>query len=145
MVFMPDPVREAVHFTSCKHIASSLMVRTRVLPDPVSSPSCCLLCAQHLLLEGSKKLNLLSMANLHQDLQHLESFANRTTIPNLAETFSEVRQMLDLFLSGNLEAVLDEGVRAHKYPHLSTAKLKQIMTRSVHVFSLATFSVSGTD
>ena len=26
MVFMPDAVREAVHFTSCKHIANSLVV-----------------------------------------------------------------------------------------------------------------------
>src|SRR4051794_4172252 len=33
LVFLPDPIREAVHFTSCKHISVLLMVSDDIHPS----------------------------------------------------------------------------------------------------------------
>lgn len=85
---------------------------------------------QQLLLGNTvKKFNILALFNLNQDLHVLENFAQRCPISNLVETFSELRQMLDLFLSGDFEGILDAQVREVRYPHLSTPKLLKFMDK----------------
>lgn len=75
MSFMPDAVREAVHFTSCKRIADTIMETI------AGSDSNC------------KKFNIIAIVNLNQDLHVVEAFAQRCPIQNLVETFSEIRQV----------------------------------------------------
>jgi len=111
MSFMPDAVREAAHFTSCKRLADALLAP---LVD-ANDPRC-------------KKFNIFSIANLAQDLRVLESFAQRCPIQNLVEVFAELRQLVDLLLlpGGGEEfeaAVLDPRVRAQRFGLLSNAKL----------------------
>lgn len=76
-----------------------------------------------------KKLNILGVANLSSDLSLLEAFAARCPIANLSETLSEVRQLCDLFLSADLECVLDPATRASRFPHLATSKILKLMDK----------------
>ncbi len=67
--------------------------------------------------------------NLNLDLMELEAFAARSGVKGLEESFSELRQLLNLFLSGDVTAILDEHTRALRYNHLSTQKLLKFMDR----------------
>jgi hypothetical protein len=106
--YLPDAVRSAVHFTSCKHISANLLTN---------------------LANNVKKFNILAMINLDFDLSALENFANSCNIANLVETFSELRQLVDLFLSGDIEAILQPSIKQGQYPHLSTGKLLRILEK----------------
>jgi len=108
MHFMPDAILEAVHFTSCKHICAAIL---------------------GILMDQVKKFNILALYNLHVDVSRLEEFAHSRPVPNLAETFSELRQLLNLFLGGNPEEILDVEIRQSKYDHLAPAKLKVILEK----------------
>ena len=128
MGLMPDAVREAVHFFSCKHIANRLMELLTTTPGDGGGHGAC------------KKFNIIGIANLNQDLHVIEAFAQRCPIQNLIETFSEIRQLLDLLLSGDIEVLLDAGQRASRYPHLSTQKLFKVLDKfkDISMFSLST-------
>jgi len=109
--YLGDPIREAIHFTSCKRIGSSLLNQW---------------------LE-CKKFNIISIFNLNLDLQILEQFANHCSIPNLAETFSELRQLINYILSGDPESINDPTRRTKNYPHLSNDRILTIMTKYTEV------------
>lgn len=73
MTYMPREIREALHFTSCKHISTFFL---------------------DLLLGNSvKAFNSYGICDLALDLAQLEEFAKRCRIPNLVETFGELRQV----------------------------------------------------
>ena len=101
-------VREAVYFTSCRHIASTL---------------------SSYLLNTVKRYNLIGLYDVNSDLHVLENFALRCPVDTLVECFSEVRQLMDLMLQGELEDVLDAAKREKVYPHLSTAKLLKFLDK----------------
>ena len=101
-------VREAVYFTSCRHIASTL---------------------SSYLLNTVKRYNLIGLYNANSDLHVLENFALRCPVDNLVECFSEVRQLMDLLLVGEVEEVVDAGKREKLYPHLSVAKVIKFLDK----------------
>jgi len=107
MTNMSDPIREAIHFTTCKHI-SSYLVDT---------------------LLAAKKFNIISIYNLNIDLQELEQFATRCSIPDLGIVFSELRQFIDLLLFHEFECITDPNIRQTKFSHLSSEKLIKMMSR----------------
>ncbi len=72
---------------------------------------------------------MLAIYNLNHDVALLEEFAQRCPINNLVETFSEIRQLIDLFLSGDVESILDPMIRDSQYPHLSAAKLIKVLDK----------------
>jgi hypothetical protein len=111
MIFMPDPVREAVHFMSCKHISSSLV---GVLLGP-----------------NVKKFNCVAMVNMDQDLRRLETFAEKARIANLRESFAEIRQLINLFLNGDnaINDYADEQKRAAIFPALSVSKVLKLLDK----------------
>lgn len=119
LTYMPDAVREAVHFTSCKHVASGLLA---VLLGPTV-----------------KAVNALGLHNLHVDLQALEAAAQQATIPNLAETYSELRQTINFFLNGELEVALDAAALRRAFPHVAVSKLVVLLDkfRDVGLFAAA--------
>lgn len=82
-----------------------------------------------------KGFNILGVYAMSLDVQALEDFASRCGIENLTETFSEIRQMVDLFLSGDVEQFLDPYVRRTKYPHLSPSKVVGWLDRYVVLFA----------
>ncbi len=108
LVFVPDAVREAVHFTSCKHIASVY---------------------HNILVNQVKKFNQMSVYNLEKDVRALEDFASRCPVANLAETFSELRQFTDLMLSGNIDVYSDDVIRASRYPHLNPDVMIKVLDK----------------
>jgi len=97
MTLLPDSVREAVYFTSCRHISNYIM---------------------NMLENTIKKYNIVAVYNLHVDLVSLEEFAGRCPIANLVEIFIVIRQFVDLMLNGNPAEILDKDIRSQKYPHL---------------------------
>ena len=105
--FLPRHILEGVHFVSCRHIAT--IMREKLLQ--------------------AKKYNLIALYNLNFDLQAMEEFARSTDVADLVETFSELRQFLNLMLSGNIEQILDKPTRDNKFPALQPERLIPMLQR----------------
>jgi exocyst complex component 6 len=103
------PMLQGIHFASCKHICSALV--NMMMDDEV------------------KSISIIALLNLHGDLEKFEQFAERTGTDGLPQTFSELRQMLNLFLSGNVEQILDSHIRDMVYPHISPERLVKLMNK----------------
>jgi hypothetical protein len=105
--FLPTHIKQGIHITSCRHIVNVLMSE----------------------LASIKKFNILSIFNLNLDLRGFEDFVKKSKIPNLMENFSELRQLINLLLSGNIEEILDKPTREAKYFYLSNEKLIQFLDK----------------
>lgn len=104
MVFLEASVREAIHYRMCKHVSSSILA----------------------VLKDVKKFNLLAIFNLNHDVRELEEFALRCNVNGLVEVFSELRQFINLFLSGdagNEDIFANENIKNMKYGHVSYKNL----------------------
>jgi hypothetical protein len=77
--------------------------------------------------------------NLNIDIDLLESFARRCDVPNLQETFAELRQICDLILSGDAPKFNNEQLRASRYPYLNAGKMTKLFDkyRDLGMFSFA--------
>merc|ERR1740117_570476 len=106
-MFLPDAVREAIHFTTCKHISMSILD----------------------VLKSTKKFNLLAIYNLNHDLKELEDFTLRCSVENLDEVFTELRQFINLFLSGEISSVLNSTIKESRYKVLSYERLYRFMDK----------------
>ncbi|KAF1784551.1 Exocyst complex subunit Sec15-like [Phytophthora cactorum] len=84
---LPLAVQEAVHFASCSYLAKSL----------------------EQILSGStvKKLNMEGIANFKRNLDVLLDFIESVPIAQLKDCFVPVSHLVDLFVSGGVEAFLD--------------------------------------
>jgi hypothetical protein len=105
--FLPAHIRQGIQFTSCRHIAESIMGS---------------------LLE-TKKYNIIYIYNLNFDVKALEEYAKRQGVSGLVSCFSELRQFIDLLLSGTVEQILDKPTREAKYPHLANEKLVHLLDK----------------
>ncbi len=119
---MPDAVVKAIHFTSCRRV--------------------CLRLVESLEAHETRRFNLLGLIQLRCDVEFLESFALRTPVPNLIESFSEVRQLVDLFLLGPTAALLDPQERMEKYPHLVPHRMLALLEK-FHDVGAATQSAAA--
>eukprot|EP00455_Lapot_gusevi_P034503 TRINITY_DN3803_c0_g1_i1.p1 TRINITY_DN3803_c0_g1~~TRINITY_DN3803_c0_g1_i1.p1 ORF type:complete len:119 (-),score=47.98 TRINITY_DN3803_c0_g1_i1:132-488(-) len=83
----------------------------------------------NLLLGPVKKFNIIAIYNLHLDVMALEEFAQSCSIPDLETKFAEIRQLINLFLSGTVEQILDQPTRQARFPQLNLYRLAQIMDK----------------
>jgi exocyst complex component 6 len=84
---LPAPVREAVHFASCIHICKSIEQ---------------ILCGTQV-----KKLTKAGLSNFKRNLDALLDFIGTISIQQLRECFSALTQLVELFLSGEVDKFLD--------------------------------------
>lgn len=109
LVFLPDPVRDRAHHTACCYINERLLS----------------------MLHGPqvKKLNQIGLWNLNQDLIELEDYADRCSVAALRETFRPLREFVDLFMGGDVAAILDSKTRVEQFPHLNLRQVVDIMDK----------------
>jgi exocyst complex component 6 len=105
--YLPLHIRQGIQFTTCRHIAETLMGS---------------------LLE-TKKYNIIYIYNLNLDVKCFEEYAKRQSTTGLISCFSEIRQFIDLLLSGNVEQILDKPTREAKFPHLANDKLYHLLDK----------------
>ncbi|KAF1790390.1 Exocyst complex subunit Sec15-like [Phytophthora cactorum] len=107
---LPLAVQEAVHFASCSYLAKSL----------------------EQILSGStvKKLNMEGIANFKRNLDVLLDFIESVPIAQLKDCFVPVSHLVDLFVSGGVEAFLDPQQRCScKYSHLSSDTVSAVLAK----------------
>ncbi|KAG1703926.1 hypothetical protein DVH05_006934 [Phytophthora capsici] len=106
---LPLAVQEAVHFASCSYLAKSL----------------------EQILSGStvKKLNMEGIANFKRNLDVLLDFIETVPIVQLKDCFVPITHLVDLFISGAVEAFLDPQQRdpRGKYAHLSSDTVAAVL------------------
>lgn len=115
MQHMPDGFRQAIHFTSAKHIADAYMHALCATGAPSTS--------------APPQFNIIALHALHMDVCELEQFACACDIADLDSKFAEVRQTLDLFLSGNIEQILDAPTRAARFAQVNLTRLGRAMAK----------------
>ena len=85
------------------------------------------------LLASSQKFNFNLLVELSKDLKEIEDFiknsASCSSIPGLADSLSEIKQLLSLFLTNDLEILLDQKKRETKYPRLNISYITPILER----------------
>ncbi|KUF99132.1 hypothetical protein AM588_10010062 [Phytophthora nicotianae] len=108
---LPPAVQEAVHFASCSYLAKSL----------------------EQILSGStvKKLNMEGIANFKRNLDVLLDFIESVPIAQLKDCFVPVSHLVDLFISGGVEAFLDPQQKdaRGKYSHLSSDTVSAVLAK----------------
>ncbi|GBC13539.2 exocyst complex subunit Sec15-like protein [Rhizophagus irregularis DAOM 181602=DAOM 197198] len=92
---LPMSIKIFIYFNALSHLASSLC-------NLILSPSV-------------KKINANGVANLEVDVTFLEHFARKLEDPNIADAFLELRQIVTLLQSDNVEEYLDPSTRNRKY------------------------------
>jgi hypothetical protein len=107
--FIPDNIREGVHFTSCNRI-STIILRA--------------LHGRHV-----SKFTITAIYNLNKDLERLEEFADMCPIQDLKLTFRELRQTCNMLLSKNFAEIQDSKVRLQKYNTLHDEKLVSLLSK----------------
>lgn len=108
LAILPEAVKEAIHFTSCRTVANHIMHN----------------------LEGVKKFNLIAICNLDKDIKALEDFTARCPIPNLTESFSQLRQTVSLFIEEQkIEQLIDPSYRRAHYPMLGVMKMIKLFEK----------------
>jgi hypothetical protein len=76
------------------------------------------------------RFNSAALKYLDVDLKYLEQFALRTKVLNSKELFGELKQLIDLLLSENMEDFLDPLKRSQKFKKLNNpAKLLHILDK----------------
>jgi len=116
LLHLPDAIREAVQFTMCKHIATVYMLTLHV----------------HV-----KKFNQIAIANMELDVNALEEFAARCNLPNLPDSFAEMRQLTQLLLGNDLNAYADPATRARQFPYLNLGKMIRLLDKFKDIGLLA--------
>ncbi|ETO64284.1 hypothetical protein F444_18142 [Phytophthora nicotianae P1976] len=108
---LPPAVQEAVHFASCSYLAKSL----------------------EQILSGStvKKLNMEGIVNFKRNLDVLLDFIESVPIAQLKDCFVPVSHLVDLFISGGVEAFLDPQQKdaRGKYSHLSSDTVSAVLAK----------------
>ncbi|KAE9326684.1 hypothetical protein PF008_g16578 [Phytophthora fragariae] len=108
---LPPAVQEAVHFASCGYLAKSL---EQILSGPTV-----------------KKLNMEGIANFKRNLDVLLDFIESVPIAQLKDCFVPITHLVDLFVSGAVEAFLDPQQRETrgKYSHLSSDTVSAVLAK----------------
>jgi hypothetical protein len=80
-----------------------------------------------------KFITVPAISNFSTDLAKLEVFAEKSGVHDLKQTLAEPRQLCDLLLSGNIDAIIDQQVRQTYYPSVPVEIVVQILRRHKHV------------
>ncbi|CAG8434342.1 1359_t:CDS:10 [Diversispora eburnea] len=95
---LPMSIKTFINFDALSHLATSL--RMLILSPDV------------------KRINSNAVTNFDADVTFLEKFAQSLEDPNIADAFLELRQIVNLLNSDNVEEYLNPSMRNKKYSHL---------------------------
>ncbi|RHZ47096.1 hypothetical protein Glove_593g29 [Diversispora epigaea] len=95
---LPMSIKTFINFDALSHLATSL----RIL----------------ILSPDVKKINSNAVINFDADVNFLENFARSLEDPNIVDAFLELRQIVNLLNSDNVEEYLNPSTRNKKYSHL---------------------------
>ncbi|RLN73307.1 hypothetical protein BBJ28_00012834 [Nothophytophthora sp. Chile5] len=116
---LPAAIQEAVHFASCSYLGKLL----------------------EQILSGTtvKKLNMEGVANFKRNLDVLRDFIETVPVAQLKECFVPVTQLVDLFISGEVEAFLDPQQRriAEKSTQQRSSSLQNASSSTLQPFQPA--------
>ena len=120
------------HFVAFRHICELMMREMEIAGNggrgAMPSPE------KHAGLNKTVKfITMPAISNFSIDLAKLEAFAENSGVHDLKQTLAEPRQLCDLLLSGNIDAITDPQVRQKYYPSVSTRILVKMLRRHEHV------------
>jgi hypothetical protein len=84
-----------------------------------------------LLVKRLRRINPAFVENLHRDLLFLQTYAATLPVPNLANMFEEVSQLVLLLRAEKIEEILDDKIRAHRYFLLKSADILAVLEKSL--------------
>ncbi|KAJ3411833.1 hypothetical protein HDV05_001675 [Chytridiales sp. JEL 0842] len=95
---MPAATKNFICFDACNHLAFKLN--------------------ENLVTRSGKKITQQFIENFELDVQYLENFAKGLPDANVADAFTELRQLVDYLKSDNYEDYLNATIRGKKYPRV---------------------------
>lgn len=124
---MDDGSRAGLHFSCCGHVSERLVhvLCERPLEESAKSDG---------VLTPIAKIDAYGLKNLSKDIEEFKTFANSTGVPQLADTFEELKSITDAMLDPELATLLrpeHAEARKRKYPYLSLEKVGNILEKYV--------------
>lgn len=123
---MDEGSRAGLHFSCCGHVSERLV---KILTDRPLEPG-------QSVEEGSltpiQKIDAFGLKNLARDIAEFEKFADSTGVPQLADTFNELKTVTHAMLDKELPTLLqpeNAAARRRKYPYLSLEKVGNILEK----------------
>jgi exocyst complex component 6 len=124
---MDDGSRAGLHFSCCGHVSERLVHILCERPLEESSKS-----------DGGlapiPKIDAYGLKNLAKDVEEFKNFASTTGVPQLSDTFEELKSITDAMLDPELATLLrpeHADARKRKYPYLSLEKVGNILEKYV--------------
>ncbi|KAL3919390.1 MAG: hypothetical protein SGILL_003779 [Bacillariaceae sp.] len=125
---MDEGSRAGLHFSCCGHVSESLVriLTERAVDDPSKTADG--------TLAPISKIDAYGLKNLSKDISEFKNFASSTGVPQLADTFDELKSIADAMLDPELPTLLrpeHAEARKRKYPYLSLEKVGNILEKYV--------------
>uniref|UniRef100_A0A7S2W7V0 Exocyst complex component Sec8 n=1 Tax=Mucochytrium quahogii TaxID=96639 RepID=A0A7S2W7V0_9STRA len=106
---LPAARVQAIQFTSCGRISDAML-------DMLCGPKV-------------QSINALSVYSLSLDVRELIAFADTSDVPDLRESYTQLDQLVNLLLRGDLEGYTDAQTRARYYSYLSPNKVVAVLKK----------------
>ena len=117
---MDEGSRAGLHFSCCGHVAERMV---KILSDRALADGA----RPH---DGSiapiSKIDAFGLKNLSNDVEQFKKFAAETGVPQLADTFDELKSITNAMLDPELPSLLrpeNSDTRKRKYPYVSLEKV----------------------
>ena len=125
---MDEGSRAGLHFSCCGHVAERLVkiLSERSIDDAARTPDG--------VLAPISKIDAFGLKNLNKDICEFKNFAATTGVPQLTDTFDELKSITDAMLDPELPTLLrpeHAEARKRKYPFLSLEKVGNILEKYV--------------
>ena len=116
-VNLPRAIRESVFFISCSRISSALTGALTGL-DQFGEPT-----------GSDRKVNIFGLHSVRLDLEAFQRFAEGAAVPQLAECFAPLAQLLKLLLSHDVEQFTEPAIRSTTYAKVSPHTLILVLEK----------------
>jgi hypothetical protein len=125
---MDEGSRAGLHFSCCGHVSERLV---KILTDrPLEAGQT----PEDGVLLPVTRIDAYGLKNLARDVEEFENFADSTGVPQLMDTFNELKSVTNAMLDKDLPIFLqpeNAGARRRKYPYLSLEKVGNILEKYV--------------
>jgi hypothetical protein len=125
---MDEGSRAGLHFSCCGHVSERLvrLLSERSVDDSAKTADGA--------LAPISKIDAFGLKNLSKDISEFKNFAASTGVPQLADTFDELKSITEAMLDPELPTLLrpeHAEARKRKYPYLSLEKVGNILEKYV--------------
>jgi exocyst complex component 6 len=123
---MDEGSRAGLHFSCCGHVSERLV---KILTDRALEPG---QSAEDGSLAPIQRIDAFGLKNLSRDIAEFEKFAESTGVPQLVDTFNELKTVTHAMLDKELPTLLqpeNAAARRRKYPYLSLEKVGNILEK----------------